>query len=130
MNEIKQAKQDKILADRMAEYDAILGARVGDWIREPDGRMSRATHEWNQNGEMSEIIQHGGGEHGQYYLGKGYLSYSGGLDTGIKKNQLKQTDEMKLGKVWFFKDDYHTAGNGIEYVVDFRVYEVLPGAAI
>ena len=117
--------QNKILADRMAEYNLIPGARVGDWIREPDGRMSRATHDWNQDGEMSETIQHGGGEFGQFYLGSGYISYSGGLDTGIKKNQLRQTEEMKPGKVWFFKDDYHTAHNGIEFMVDFRVYEVV-----
>ena len=117
-------KQDKILADRMAEYNLIPGARVGDWIREPDGRRSRATHDWNQDGEMSETIQHGGGEFGQFYLGSGYISYSGGLDTGIKKNQLRDTGETKQGKIWFFIDDWYTAHNGIEYMVDFRVYEV------
>ena len=116
--------QDKILEDRMKEYNAIPGARVGDWIREQNGRMTRVTHDWNDEGQTDETIQHGGGEYGQFYLGKGYISYSGGLDAGIKKNQLRDTGETKQGKIWFFIDDWYTTHNGIEYMVDFRVYEV------
>jgi len=111
------------LNNRMTEYNQIPGPRVGDWIREPDGRMTRATHDWTGY-EDNPTMQHGGEEHGQFYLGDGYISYSGGLETGIKKADLVRTEEMKLGKVWFFKNDYHTAHNGIDYMVDFRVYKV------
>ena len=123
MNPEQKARQDKILSDRMKEYNRVRGARVGDWIREQNGRITRATHDWNEPGKDTDTIQHGGSEHGQHYLGKGYLSYSGGLDTGIKKCQLKPTGEIKQGKVWFFIDDNHIAHNGIEYMVDFRVFE-------
>lgn len=111
---------DEILTDRLTKYNKINGPRVGDWIREQSGRMTRATHDWGDD----SIMQHGGGEFGQFYLGDGYISYSGGLDTGIKKASLKLTNEVKAGKVWFFKNDYATAFNDIEYMVDFRVYEV------
>lgn len=111
---------DTILKNRMTKYNKVTGPRVGDWIREHSGRMTRATHDWG-NGS---IMQHGGGEHGRFYLGDGYLSYSGSLDTGIKKADLMRTDEVKPGSIWFFKRDYHTAHNGIDYMVDFRVYEV------
>ncbi len=121
----KQLRQDAILAERMNKYNDIPGCRVGDWIREHNGHMTRATYDWNNLEETTDIMQHGGSEYGQYYLGNGYLSYSGSLDTGIKKNQLKQTDEVKFGKVWFFIDDYHTANNSIEYMVPFRVFEVV-----
>ena len=125
LNEIQKARQDKILSDRMHIYNAIPGCRVGDWIREINGRLTRATHDWNQDNETDQVIQHGGGEYGQFYLGNGYISYSGGLDTGITKNTLHDTGEIKKGKVWFFIDDYHTSHNSIEYMVDFRVYEVI-----
>jgi hypothetical protein len=125
LNEKEQEQQDKILAERMAAYNAIPGCRVGDWIIELSGRMTRATHDWNEPGETCETIQHGGSEYGEYYLGNGYLSYSGGLDTGIKKNTLKNTGETKSGKVWFFINDYHTADNGIEYMVQFRIFKVM-----
>lgn len=111
---------DTILNNRMTRYNKITGPRVGDWIREYSGRMTRATHDWGDN----SIMQHGGGEHGRFYLDDGYLSYSGGLDTGIKKADLVRTDEVKSGAVWFFKRNYHTAHNGIDYMVDFGVYEV------
>lgn len=111
---------DTILNTRMNTYNQITGPRVGDWIRESNGRMTRGTHDWG-NGS---IMQHGGGEFGRFYLGDGYLSYSGGLDIGIKKADLIRTNEVKPGKVWFFKRDYPMAGNGIDYMVDFRVYEV------
>lgn len=119
------AKQVKILNDRMKVYNEIPGARVGDWIREKSGRMTRATYDWNREGQTDDIIQHSGSEYGQFYLGDGYLSYSGGLDTGIRKNQLRDTGKMKNGEVWFFKDDWHTGGNGIDFMVPFRVFEVV-----
>ena len=112
---------EDLLTERMELYNNIPGARVGDWIREPTGRMTRATYDWGDD----SIMQHGGDMHGQFYLGAGYISYSGGLDTGIKKASLKLTNEIKPGKVWFFKRDYAAAHNGIDYMVNFRVYEVV-----
>ena len=113
-----------ILETRMKQYNAIPGARVGDWIREPDGRMTRATHDWNDDGETCETIQHGGNENSSYYLGDGYLSYSGGLDSGIKKCWLRETAEKKDGCVWIFDHGFAGAGRGVGFVVEFRVFEV------
>lgn len=90
-----------------------------------NGRMTRATHDWNEPGEDTETIQHGGSEFGGYYLGAGYISYSGSLDSGIKKNQLHDTGEVKNGRVWVFKDDFWGAGRGVDYTVQFRVFEVV-----
>jgi hypothetical protein len=124
-----QEKNNKILEERMKAYNEIEGCRVGDYIRELNGRLTRVTHDWNEPGETSETIQHGGSEYGQYYLGNGYISYSGGLDSGIKKNQLKPTGEMKQGKVWFFNNDFAGAGRGIDFMVSFRVFEVIPDSS-
>ena len=115
-------KNDMILHSRLTQYDKIPGPRVGDWIREHNGRMTRITHDWT--GYKDNPSMQSGGEHGRFYLGAGYISYSGGLDAGTKKGDLIRTNEIKPGAVWFFKDDYHTAHNGIDYMVDFRVYKV------
>lgn len=116
---------NEILIRRMNRYNMKTGARVGDWIRENDGRMTRATHDWNRGVETADTIQHGGNENSSFYLGDYGLSYSGGLDTGIKKADLKLTDELKQGAIWFFRNDYARAGNGITFKVDFRVYEMV-----
>ena len=118
-NKDVQDRNLKILSDRMEEYNKIPGARVGDWIRELDGRMTRATHDWDHN------LQIGGSDYGSFYLGDGYISYSGGLDPGIEKTELRDTGEVKKGKVWFFKDDFWGAGRDINFMVDFRVFEVV-----
>lgn len=115
----KKERQQQILAERMKKYDEIHGVRVGDWIETPNGRMTRATYDWG------EEIQDGGGEYGQFYLGDGYISYSGGLDPGVRKDELVNTGKVKNGKVWFFKDDIWTAGNGIEFIVPFRVFKLV-----
>lgn len=121
----RNERTDKIVEDRMKQYNTIPGARVGDWIREKDGRMTRTTYDWNETGEDTETIQHGGSEFGGYYLGAGYISYSGSLDSGFKKNQLRDTGEVKNGRVWVFKDDFWGAGRGVDYTVQFRVFEVV-----
>lgn len=118
----KEERQQQILAERMKKYNEIPGVRVGDWIEEPDGRMTRATYDW------SDTIQNGGGEYGQFYLGDGYISYSGGLGPGVHKDKLVNTGKVKNGKVWFFKNDHWFAGNGIDFIVPFRVFKLVKGA--
>jgi len=119
---------EQIVNERMETYNAVMGPRVGDWIRETNGRMTRrmtrATHDWNYGVQTNEVIQHGGSEHGSFYLGDYGASYSGGLDTGIHKADLRLTDDIKKGDVWIFDKDWARAGGGVTYSVDFRVYEV------
>lgn len=113
-------KNQKILDERLEHYNQIEGVRVGDWIREKDGTMTRATHIWDDG-----QVQNGGNKYSSYYLGDGYLEYSGSLDHGYYKNQLEPTDEMEDGSIWFFKNDFATAHNGIDYIVPFRVFKVV-----
>ncbi len=118
--ERQRERNQKILEERVAHYNEKEGVRVGDWIREKDGKMTRATYIW-----WDGQVQNGGHEYGAFYLGDGYISYSGSLDEGYKKEQLRETDEMKDGLIWFFKNDIWMAHNGIEYKVPFRVFEVV-----
>lgn len=105
-----------ILAERVEALDAIAGPRVGDFVRFADGTMRRASHDW-----FGESMQTSTG--GSFYLGKGYVSFSGSLFHGVSPETLTDTGERKDGRVWFFHNDYATAGGGVDAVVSFRVFE-------
>jgi len=117
--EIERKENMPIFKRREKMYNEIPGPRVGDWVREPDGRMTRITHIWPDH------VQTGGAKYGQYYMGDGYIAYSGSLDDGFKKHRLKSLGYKRDGKIWFFKNDYRTADNAVDYMMKFRVYEVI-----
>jgi hypothetical protein len=126
MNEVKNSWElatvevnIQILERRVTAFNAIKTIRVGDYVRHLTWKMDRVTYVW------PESAQTGGGQ-GSYYIGeRGYVSYSGGLDPSIPLTKLVLTDEVKKGMIWFFSRDHHTAHNGIDFNIDFRVYNVI-----
>jgi len=116
---------EEILHTRMEVLNKIKTPRVGDYLI--DGKkVSRITHIWeDENGEIFQL-QDGGGEHGQFYLDHGFVSYSGSLDSGVNLPEKKiiKLKEKKEGKVWFFSGDIWGAGRGVDFYVPFRVYKV------
>lgn len=115
-------KDKAILSHRIALYDQQQGPRVGDFVK-VNGTYQRFTHKWD------ESIQAGASEcNVGFYLGDGYISYSGGLNSGAMLNDLKQTDEVKTGAVWFFHENNWVAHNGVEMEMPFRVFELKEGA--
>jgi hypothetical protein len=123
MNEFKNnwelatvAVNQQILERRVNAFNAIKTIREGDYVRHLSGKMDRVTYVW------PESAQTGGGQ-GSYYLGEvGYTSNSGGLDPGIPLTKLVLTDEVKKGMIWFFSRNHHTAQYGVDFYIDFRVY--------
>ena len=111
----------RIFAARETAYNKIDGVRVGDYIRHKDGTVSRATYLWDFP-DMSPSVQDGGGS-ASFYLGDGYISYSGGLNQSIDISTLRQTAELKDGVIWFFKNGFQSCGNGIDYRMKFRVFQ-------
>jgi hypothetical protein len=115
-------RDSAILAARIEAFDRVNGPRDGDYVRFADGierRISFVTPiEWLPE---CDSIQTSDG--GSWYLGNGYVSFSGGLYRGVKRETLTLTEETKPGSVWFFHHDYHTAHNGIDTTISFRVYE-------
>ena len=126
MNEVKSSCEAatievnlQILERRINALNAVKKIRAGDYVRHLSSKMDRVTHVWDDS------AQTGGGQ-SSYYLGEGgYVSYSGGLDPGIPLAKLVLTDEVKKGMVWFFSRDHHTAHNGVDFSIDFRVYNVI-----
>ena len=108
----------QILERRVNAFNAIKTIMEGDYVRHLSGKMDRVTYVW------PDSAQTGGGQ-SSFYLGEGgYVSYSGGLDPGIPLAKLVLTEEVKKGMVWFFSRDHHTAHNGVDFMIDFRVYNV------
>jgi hypothetical protein len=108
---------DQILAERVNLYDQIEGPRVGDYLLYPDGSYRRFSHDWGEDIQVT-CGKYGG----SFYLGNGYVSYSGALDPAIPKDELVETGQYKKGRFWFFDRDYARAGGGIETEVLVRVY--------
>lgn len=111
-----------ILEECMSAFNQLDGPRVGDFLLMPNGKFTRFTHKWDDH------MQTGGHTQSQYYLGPGYLSYSGGLDPGIKIKEIELTEMTKNGKVWFFSEGHAGADNDVSYMVQFRVYTCKPDA--
>lgn len=110
----------EILKQREVEYNKKPGARVGDFLKLPEGiGYTRFTHDWG------ETIQTG---NGSFYFGSGYCSFSGGLDSGVKRADLIQTDELKNGFIWFFDNGLSGANRGKNFEIKFRVFELKEGA--
>lgn len=109
---------ETILKERSELFNKIPGIRVGDYLKLSDGTYLRFSHDWG------DAIQTSNTYGGRFYLGDGYLSFSGGLHPAIDKHVLKEIQESKPGKIWFFKNDYAVAHNGIDFEIDFRVFEL------
>lgn len=116
--QIEAAQKDlDILKSRIELFDKRTGPRVGDYLELPYGILTRFTHAWDDG------IQIGGGS-SSYYLGNGYISYSGGLDPSIEYSAIVPTDKKKDGVIWFFHGDSAGGGRGVYSTIPFRVFKL------
>lgn len=115
-------RDQEILTARLQQWNAQPGARVGDFVRFLDGSLHRFTHDWGDGLQTAPAL------HGSYYFGRGYVSYSGGLDPLIPREQLQLTEDVREGRVWFFHHDYWTADNGVYTMIPCRVFTVITPA--
>ena len=118
-------RDNDILRERQIAFTARTKAKPGDFIRFPDGTIKRIAHVWtDENGKAEDIQPTTGSGDISFYLGDGYMSYSGGLDQSIGACKFTRTGETMKGRAWFFHHDYAQAHNGIDVMVDCPVWEV------
>ena len=107
----------EIATRRLQAWNAIKEPRLGDYLI-VDGKYHRMSHIWETT------IQHS--ESWSFYIGEnGCISFSGGLNTGIKKEKIVPTDEMKDGDFWFFHNDWMKKDNGVGITAKCRVYRAI-----
>lgn len=106
----------KILKRRVRQLNKIKTPRVGDFIIMNDGSVRRFAHNWDNGLQPSASF-------GSFYLGNGYISYSGALDPTIPNEDIIETRKKRAGLVWFFSRNRQGADRGIHYKIKFRVYK-------
>lgn len=119
----------EILEQRMARIHKHIGPTIGDWVFFKDDVQRRISYIWHYDdkGESKPAYADWGiqtSEPGYYgwYLGNGYVSFSGSLYLAVKGRHLKLIDQVIPAWVWFFSRDHHTAHNGVYFKADFKVW--------
>lgn len=121
MNDL-DAKDWTIVANREGALDETDEPRIGDYIEFADGITRRVSHvyseaEWQHDAGVQTT------DGGSFYLGDGYVSYSGSLYPAVRMTTLtRDFSRGRLGSVWIFHHDHHTAHNGVDTEIKFRVY--------
>lgn len=87
---------------------------IGDYVEFSDGIVHRVSHVWGDGVQTSKG--------GSFYLGEGYMAFSGGLEPSIPYSDLTDTGEMRNGGIWIFHHNYATAGGGVNGEIPFKVY--------
>jgi hypothetical protein len=104
----------QILKERQDEYlnRHPMVPREGDYVDFACGTVRRISEDYGDEVQTSSIDPnciHSG----SFYLGKDYLSFSGGLFRSIPVKSLTKSPELRPGGVWFFNHDEVCAHNGI-----------------
>ena len=120
MRPIADDRDRAIVAERAAALDAIEGPRVGDYVEFANGVTRRISHVWDFQDGSTVTVQTSAG--GSYYLGHGYVSFSGSLYRAVSAETLTRTGEERDGDVWLFHHDCAQAHNGVNLSIAFRVY--------
>lgn len=114
-------KDKEILTARVAAFDPNQGPRVGDYVDFADGISRLISHVWEDGPGWLGGVQTSDG--GSFYLGDGYMSFSGSLYNSVPHETLTLTEGTRVTGAWFFHHNWHTADNGVEVMVPMRVWK-------
>ena len=116
-------QDELIIAKREARLSRAIEPRCGDYVVFADGVERRISHVYDRSWGDQSGVQTTDGKYGaSFYLGDGYVEFSGGLYPAVKMTTLELTKETKPGGIWIFHHDFHTAGWGVHSEIQFRVY--------
>ena len=90
---------------------------VGDVIHLPDNKMVYICHVWDTNVQTTQ-----GGSFSAFSSGS--MSYSGGLDSGVKREDLVESDEQDFCACWFPEGGRLRAHSAIYAKIKVRVWKV------
>jgi len=122
MNAHLDERDLKILVVRKRALRRKKAIKSGDFVVFTDGTTRRVSHVWKDSKNRPEFIQTSDGGDMSFYLGEGYMSFSGGLHPSLPASLFTKTDEFRDGYCWFFHHDYATAHNGVHATVPCPVW--------
>jgi len=118
-----------ILTARIKKLNEHQGRpRVGDFVIYPDNSERRFTYDWSDVGGGLQTTCPTIKDASFYFTRSGHCDFSGALDDPLPLNELEETDEQRLGTVWFFSNDHAKAHNGVRAKIPFRVYRYKPAS--
>jgi hypothetical protein len=82
----------------------------------PGGELERFSHDWGDGLQTSPG--------GSWYMGEGYVSFSGGLNPTIPIERIERTEETRDGCFWLFHHNFWGTGRGVDFRAPCRVYRV------
>jgi hypothetical protein len=107
-------RDQAILSARVAAFDPTEGPREGDYVDFADGVTRWISYVWPNDVQTSDD--------GSFYLGDGYMSFSGALYMPVPTKTLTLTETTREASAWFFHHDHRTAHNGVDVRVSMRVW--------
>jgi len=117
-------KDELIIAKREARLNRKNEPRCGDYVIFADEIERRISHVYDKSwGDMSGVQTSDGRFGASFYLGDGYVEFSGGLYPSVKMETLTLTDNRWLGDIWIFHHDVHVAHNDVHFRIPFRIYK-------
>lgn len=115
-------KDFEILQSRIKAHQKIKTPKVGDFLLLPDGQHVIFSH-IHEDGQAQTST--GGSMH---LSSSGYLSFSGGLDSGLNLEDIEPTKQKKEGLIWFFSQNSSGASRSTQAFIPFRVWKTKEGA--
>ena len=111
-------RDTEIVNARQAAFLARKAPKQGDVIHFSDGKYARMAHVWEDGIQPTISINSG-----SFYLGDGYMEYSGGLEPAIPMDKFHRTSQTMNAPAWIFHHGHVTAHNGIDVTVKCQVWE-------
>lgn len=119
---INRAEKDlAIIKERSKKYMEREGFKVGERIELPDGQEVMISHVWDDTVQTSN----GGSMH---LSSGGGISFSGGLDSGLKKSDLIRIDTLGEANIWIFHNNSAGGGRGVYHTIPVTKYRTKRGA--
>ena len=114
-------KDEAIRQIRAAQFtEPTDKPRQGEILIFPGLGQRRIAHVW------PTTVQYTPSQNGSFYLGDGFMSYSGSLELGISRRRLERTSDTQQAGCWFFHHDHMCAHNGVHTTIPVRVWRVKP----
>jgi len=110
-------KDGAIFVERYAKRQALTAPLVGDVVYDSQGNRMIFGYDWG------DTIQCG--ERGYMHLTEnGKASFGGGLNPGIDKKLISETDKMERQKgFWFFSRDFAGAYRDVQFSMPVKVWQ-------
>lgn len=92
---------------------------VGDFVTFACGTTRRVSYVIDYQDDDIHVQT---SDSGSFYLGDGYVSFSGSLKRSVPFSTLTNTGDKHDGAVWFFDHDHHRAHGGIDTMIKFSIW--------